>query len=164
MLNREKGTTLVEVMIAIAVLLLIAISCSRLARIVIYSGVSSENRAIAYSLAANVIEILKNKKETNLLDNDPETDLSTDLTLDYLFSQLQNYGFDKVEKEGDKIKVKIGNTEFTIVLNLETPKETLLPAEMLEFINKVKITIKWREKTGEKFFVTRGYLTNWRIR
>jgi len=159
----KKSFTLIETLVAISILGIGILGISFLISSQISSIHYSENKLIAAYLAQEAIEILRNIRDTNWLNNrDWEAGITLNATttkLDYTTtSSIPDSNF--LDSSCDRLKFD-GN-----FYNCSLGRETPFKREI--FISKsgdemtIKITISWQEKGRIHHYFLTGKLYNWR--
>lgn len=176
-LKKNKGFTLLEVLIASGILIIVTGAAVGTAIMAINSGVFSKNRTVAQELARTQIERVREIRETDFLDDDNETGWAAKNSVDKggkngeekFAREKPSGGFGFVR--GARTR-KIDNQIFEIATTVETISdnfngsdngrgETGYVDESLN-VRKVTVTVSWQEPFLGKDKAVRivSYITN----
>jgi len=148
----ERGLTLIEVIVSIALITMVGIALSSLARYVILSGTISESRTKAYNLVQKTIEVIHNIRDTNWAEGKA---WDTDLTESKILSKV---GADpmtgEIQIDGGKYKISV--TSKNLADNPQTqPDESKLQKKFI-------VLVTWESRKGIINVKAETYISDWK--
>ncbi len=163
--SQNKGFTLLETLVAVAILALVIIGPLELAARAIGYSKMSRNQITASFLAQEAMEYIRNKRDTsrqsgNINNWVPTSGLTTcnnanGCRIDVINNDVNQCTANciplKYDSSGGYYNYSIGqDTDFVRIIKISTPtyQEEL----------KIEVTVKWAEKFGGKSFILTQYL------
>jgi len=163
-----RGFTLIETLVAIAVLGMAIVGPLTLAIKSIGSAVISQNQITASYLAQEAIEYIKNHRDNNFLQGrDWLRGLDNCLGGNVCYIDVINNEISACIINCPKIKYDSVNKQYNYKNGAETvfirnAKITKKTIDGNEDEAEISVEVKWREKFGEKSFVLQDDIFNWK--
>ncbi len=171
MLSKIKGFTLLETLVAIAILSLAMVGPLELASRAIGSAMTSQNQITAFYLAQEAIEFIRNKRDNNLIAGIPGNWIvGNDLNL----CAGDGCGIDVPNNtlvpctpgcgNIDNLLYDAGGNYYNTLTGSETTifKRTALIANINASEAKIEVTVSWNDKARSKSIVLQENLYEWR--
>jgi hypothetical protein len=155
-LIKNKGFTLLEVVLASFLLFLFLAGTFSLLSTGVFSLTTMRNRFLAFYLAQEGIEIVKNIRDTNFLQNNPWlSGIGTgDKEADYQSSNLSNF-LNNYLKKNNQGFFQYSDGENTIF------KRKITISQIDPNKVQVRVEITWSEKGVQKNFTIVDEISNW---
>ena len=163
----KKGFTLLETLVAIAILIATILGPLTLASSSIRAASTSKNQIVAFNLAQEGIEFVRNKRDTNLINGG-----------NWLFGledceELTGCYIDVTQDSSNDIRACISTCpvlkrdSITGLFNYQNGLETsFLRKVTVNSLSvdeaKVTVEISWNERTSSRDFTLETYLFKWR--
>jgi len=185
--SKKTGFGLLEVLIASSILIIVIGAVSSLARSAIRNNLISLQRAQAYNLARESVEIIRANRDSKWIDNEclDEVDCSLDWNYDFRISNgieriCTVTAEDSVDCDCPETEIILDNTKFIRSFKLENIDDlnekfnqelaNLVEADSSQsFVNdqnqrltKITITVSWNAYSKEKKVNIPFILTGWK--
>lgn len=165
-----KGFTLIETLVAIAILGMVIVGPLTLAIKSIGSAAISQNQITASYLAQEAIEYIKNHRDNNFLQGTGWLDgLDDCLGSNGCYIDVFDIGN---EINGciincPKIRYDSGNKQYNYIdgeetVFIRTVKIAKINIDGDEDEAEIKVKVEWQEKFGEKSFILQDNIFNWK--
>ena len=164
-IKESKGFSLVEVLISMAILLVVLGGITSLAVGVIRTSKISKQELAGYSYAQEQLELVRQIRNTNLIDGDKTTKW---------YSDIDNTDFHIVfdpsstTTGGNNWKIisglgssRVANTEYKYHITVEKIRDTNIASISNEDILKVTSVVEWQERDRDREVELITYLTDW---
>jgi len=153
--TKQSGFSLVEVLVSLMILIMVVAAIASLSVGVIRTSQISKQEIQAYGYAQEQLELAKQIRNTNLIDQDSNTTWKTGL----------NSGVYYVKNDGENWKLMAGKDNIVSSVN-ETRYKKWLEIDRTEEafgedIIKLTSVITWKEKTRNREIRLVTYLTDW---
>lgn len=169
----NKGFTLIESLVAITVLLLAVTGPLALATKVISDSSVSQNQITAFYLGQEGLEFIRNKRETNFLNNKSWLHGLNDClspagcVIDVPNNNIQKLGTYNDCNTGKQIKYDsagkyYNNQDGDCTLFKRIIKITEISTGSADDEAKIECTVEWHERYGTKSIVLEEHLFNWK--
>lgn len=164
----KKAFTLIEVLVACAILIIVVTSAVALGVTIINNATLSRQRITAYYLAQEGIETTRQIRDSNLIDGNDRTAWNT---FDYTYAPLNYSAIYRVTTSGNRLFLANNPNGEDIIIDGVTyrRKVTFAPAGIdIPGVNiadnavRVIINVGWNYKGNSKQIETRELITNWK--
>lgn len=152
---KQFGFSLVEVLVALMILIMVVAAIASLSVGVIRTSQISKQEIQAYGYAQEQLELAKQIRNTNLIDQDKSTTWKTGLNSGVYY--LKNDGLDWELRAGkDNVQSTVNKTRYKRWLEIDRTEKAFN-----EDIIKLTSVVTWKEKTRNREIRLVTYLTDW---
>lgn len=163
-LNKNKGFSLIEVVIGLSIICVGLISVLALMNGTINAQYKNKNVLIASQLAQEGIEIVRNKRDENWL-NEPnpfDQDITGTYAADYRGIPAGKIAVADINDANARLRLNNqGLYTFDNSATNTTIFSRILEVNTASGSSSVKCTVSWNEKGGSNVFIVQDYLYDW---